>query len=188
MLKRIFDILFSSTLLVLLSPLMLFIAAAIRFDSPGPILFRQRRAGLKGQEFWVYKFRTMVPGTDRGGPVKSAADPRVTMIGRIIRPLGLDELPQLALVLLGEMSLIGPRPLLLESIKPEEMRRLEMKPGLTSLPIVSGDNLLDWEQRMTMDLDYVDNWTLGLDFLILLRTIPVALFRTDAYDEKGSKD
>lgn len=177
-------------LILLLSPLFLIVAAAIRLTSPGPVIFRQRRAGLHGRPFVMFKFRTMVPDAEKmqkelaelnemSGPVfKIEKDPRITPIGRILRKTSIDEFPQLFNVLRGEMSLVGPRPLPLYEVEKFESlghrRRLSMKPGLTCLWQVRGRNeVRDFDDWVRMDLEYIDNWSLGLDFLLLLRTIPV---------------
>ena len=183
--KRAFDVVASSAMLIVCLPLMALIALAIKLDSPGPIFFRQHRAGLHGKPFRIYKFRSMVTRADRTGPVTSLTDHRVTRVGRFLRLTTLDELPQLINVLRGEMSLVGPRALLMESIKPEEMRRLDMKPGMTGPVLVNGRQSLSWDQRMALDLWYVDHWSLWLDFRILLRTIPVVLSWENVYDREG---
>ncbi len=174
------------------SPLFVLIAAAIRFTSPGPIFFRQERAGRHGRAFTMLKFRTMVTDAEMqheelqkfnqmSGPVfKMEKDPRVTGIGKLLRRTSMDELPQLWNVLRGEMSLVGPRPLPLYEVEkfetPAQRRRLSMKPGLTCLWQISGRNeVKSFEQWVRMDLEYIDNWSLWLDARILLRTVPVVL-------------
>ena len=176
---------------------MLGVALLIRLNSPGPILFRQQRAGLNGKPFTMLKFRSMVTDADQRkhelgvfnemtGPVfKVTNDPRVTRIGRIIRKFSLDEFPQLINVLRGEMSLVGPRPLPLDEVKRFDdlahRRRLSVKPGITCLWQVSGrNNVKDFRDWVRLDLEYIDNWSLWLDFKILFRTIPVVLFGTGA--------
>jgi exopolysaccharide biosynthesis polyprenyl glycosylphosphotransferase len=188
--KRAADILGAAALLALLAPLLALIAVAIKATSPGPALFRQRRAGFHGRVFWMYKFRTMVAGAEgmraglshlneMSGPVfKIADDPRLTWLGRLLRRSSLDELPQLINVLRGEMSLVGPRPLPVyeaSRIKGPQRRRLAMRPGMTGLWQVSGRNQVDFDGWMQLDLAYVDRWSPGLDLRILLRTIPVVL-------------
>ncbi len=189
-LKRLFDIVFSLTLLILLSPLMLIVAILIKLTSPGPVLFKQKRCGLNGRKFTLYKFRTMIPGADMrkkellrmnemDGPVfKMKRDPRVTPIGRILRKFSIDELPQLFNVLKGDMSIVGPRPPLPVEVELYEVwqrRRLSLKPGLTCIWQVSGRNKVPFERWMQMDLEYIDNWSLWLDFKIILKTIFVVL-------------
>jgi exopolysaccharide biosynthesis polyprenyl glycosylphosphotransferase len=188
--KRVLDVAGASMLLAILSPLLLGIGILVKLTSPGPMIFRQERAGFHGRRFWMYKFRTMIAGADRlrpqmehlnemSGPVfKVTDDPRLTAAGRILRKMSLDELPQLFNVLVGDMSLVGPRPLPVyeaRRIKGEQRRRLAMRPGITGLWQVSGRNAVDFEEWMRMDLYYVDRWSLALDLKILLRTIPVVL-------------
>jgi len=184
-LKRFIDITASLVLLVALAPLMLVIALAILCESRGGAFFRQRRAGLRGREFEVIKFRSMRPGAPAQGHAVSMRDPRITRLGGLLRRTSLDELPQLFNVLTGDMSLVGPRPLLLESIRPDERIRLEMRPGITSLAAVSGRQSLTWDERMALDCWYVEHWSLCLDMRILWRTIPVALSQANVYDPDG---
>jgi len=192
-LKRVIDIGVAGVGLVVLAPLLLLVAAAIKLGSRGPVLFSQVRCGLNGRRFMLYKFRTMVQDAEArreevahlnevDGPVfKSRRDPRVTAVGRVLRRLSLDELPQLINVLRGDMSLVGPRPPLPEEVEHYERwqrRRLSMKPGLTGLWQVSGRaELGDFNQWIALDLAYIDNWSLWLDLKILLKTIP-AVFST----------
>ena len=188
--KRVLDVLGASTLLVVGLPALALIALLIAATSRGPVVFKQVRAGFHGRRFRMYKFRTMVADAEAlrdrvahlnemSGPVfKAADDPRLTGVGRVLRKLSLDELPQLVNVLRGEMSLVGPRPLPLyeaSRIKGAQRRRLAMRPGLTGLWQVSGRNEVDFDEWMQMDLYYVDRWSIALDLLILLRTIPVVL-------------
>jgi exopolysaccharide biosynthesis polyprenyl glycosylphosphotransferase len=188
--KRLVDIVAAAFLLVVSSPLLLMVAIVIKLTSPGPVIFRQVRAGFHGRRFDMYKFRTMVAGAEdmrdqvthlnaMSGPVfKAALDPRRTAIGHFLRRLSLDELPQFANVLAGDMSLVGPRPLPLyeaSRIKGAQRRRLAVRPGITGLWQVSGRNMVDFEEWMRMDLLYVDQWSLLLDLRILLRTIPCVL-------------
>jgi exopolysaccharide biosynthesis polyprenyl glycosylphosphotransferase len=188
--KRIVDLAGAGVLLALTAPLLAATALAIRLDTRGPVLFRQERCGRNGRRFSMLKFRSMVcdaearrpalePRNEMNGPVfKIKDDPRVTRVGRVIRRFSVDELPQLLNVLRGDMSLIGPRPPLpseVEAYAPWQRRRLSMKPGLTGLWQVSGRNRVDFEQWMELDLRYIDNWSLWLDFKILLRTVPAVL-------------
>jgi exopolysaccharide biosynthesis polyprenyl glycosylphosphotransferase len=178
--------------LVFLSPLFLVIAAAIKLSSPGPVLFRQQRAGLHGRPFEMLKFRTMNSDAEQRrvdlmelnemkGPVfKITNDPRITPLGRFLRRTSLDEFPQLVNVLRGEMSLVGPRPLPVYEVEMFERavhrRRLSMKPGLTCLWQIRGRNsVTNFDDWVRMDLEYIDNWSLILDFYIILRTIPTVL-------------
>ncbi|MFZ2642452.1 MAG: sugar transferase [Verrucomicrobiia bacterium] len=197
LLKNVLDRLGAAVLLVLLSPLMLAIAVLIKMGSQGPVLFRQPRSGLRGRVFIMNKFRSMVSDAEQrrmelmvfnemDGPVfKIAKDPRVTSIGRFLRRTSLDELPQLVNVLLGEMSLVGPRPLPVHEIKqfksPWQRRRLSMKPGITCLWQIAGRNTIGFEEWMRLDLQYIDTWSLWLDFKILLKTVPVVLVGKGAH-------
>jgi exopolysaccharide biosynthesis polyprenyl glycosylphosphotransferase len=193
--KRLLDVVGAAALLVLTSPLLLAVAALVKLTSAGPAIFAQERAGFHGRRFRMYKFRTMVAEADQirdqvahlnemSGPVfKAADDPRLTAVGRWLRKLSIDELPQLANVLKGEMSLVGPRPLPLyeaNRIKGAQRRRLAMRPGITGLWQVAGRNMVDFDEWMRMDLLYVDRWSLALDVKILVRTIPVVLSGTGA--------
>lgn len=183
--KFVFDIIGALVLLVILFPIGILIAVAIKIDYKGSVFFRQKRAGLRDKQFWIYKFRSMVVNADSAGPIVSLNDPRVTRVGRFLRLSSLDELPQLINILRGEMSLVGPRALIKESIKPEEIKRLEFRPGITSLAAVKGRQSLTWEQRMNLDLWYVQNWSLWLDLKIFFRTIPIVLFASNVYDRDG---
>jgi exopolysaccharide biosynthesis polyprenyl glycosylphosphotransferase len=182
--------------LLLLSPLLLAIAAAIRLSSPGPALFRQTRVGRNGTTFTVLKFRSMyIDAEERlaelravnekdGVLFKIRDDPRVTRLGRWLRRYSLDELPQLCNVLAGQMSLVGPRPPLpseVEQYAGDVNRRLVVKPGLTGLWQVSGRSDLSWEESVRIDLRYVENWSLALDAMILWRTIFAVVKSQGAY-------
>jgi lipopolysaccharide/colanic/teichoic acid biosynthesis glycosyltransferase len=185
--KTLADRLLAAGLLIALSPVLGAVALAVRLRLGGPVLFVQRRAGFHGRPFWMLKFRTMRVGAEAEQPAlrarnqmdgpafKLADDPRVTPLGRFLRRSSLDELPQLLNVLAGDMSLVGPRPLPLDEtalLSGGHRRRLSMRPGLTCLWQVSGRNDLSFREWMALDLDYVDRWSLGLDAVILLRTIP----------------
>ncbi len=181
----------SLTGLIVLSPVLLATALLIAVSSRGPVLYRQVRCGLNGRRFTLYKFRTMIEGADAqldavahlnevSGPAfKARQDPRVTWVGRILRRLSIDELPQLVNVLRGNMSLVGPRPPLPDEVARYErwqLRRLSMKPGLTGLWQVSGRaGLDDFARWIALDLAYIDQWSLWLDLKILLKTIPAVL-------------
>lgn len=189
--KRVLDIVGASVGLLFLSPLLLVIGAAIRLTSPGPILFTQRRFGLKKRLFLMYKFRSMVSDAEaqqpalearneaRGPVFKIARDPRITSLGRLLRKTSLDELPQLWNVLKGEMSLVGPRPLPIRDVDHFSagwlMRRFSMPPGLTCLWQISGRSEVNFERWAQLDLQYIDQWSLRLDARILLQTIPAVL-------------
>lgn len=190
LMKRAFDIVISAGALLLLSPVIILTAAYIRIADGAPVLFAHQRVGLHGRLFSCYKFRTMVPGAEelqssiahlsemRGPAFKIWDDPRVTPVGRRLRRASLDELPQLWNVLRGDMSIVGPRP-----APPSEVdlysvwhrRRLSMRPGLTGLWQVTARTDPDFERRVFLDLDYIDRWSLWLDFKILLRTVPAVL-------------
>lgn len=172
--------------ILLLSPLLFFISIIIKFTSKGPVVFSQKRVGVNGRLFDIYKFRTMVENAEElketlseenevDGPVfKIKKDPRITKIGAILRKTSLDELPQLINVLKGEMSLVGPRPPVPSEVNLYELwqrRRLSMKPGLTCIWQVSGRNNISFEQWMNMDLEYIDNWSLWLDIKLLFKTV-----------------
>ena len=194
--KRAIDIIGSLVALVVLSPIFAIIAAAIKLNSPGPVFFCQDRVGLKRRMFKMLKFRTMhVDAEERiaefedknevnGAAFKIVNDPRTTSIGRTLRKLSLDELPQFLNVLKGNMSLVGPRPLPLRDVERFESgwqkRRFSVKPGLTCLWQINGRHEIDFEHWMELDLQYIDNWSLSLDFDILLKTIPAALRGTGA--------
>lgn len=195
--KQMFDVLSALFLLVILSPLFLALIVLIRWTSSGPAMFRQQRSGLNGRPFTMLKFRSMVSDAEQrrqelealnemAGPVfKLSEDPRITPIGRLLRKYSIDELPQLINVLRGEMSLVGPRPLPVDEVQRFDdfahRRRLSVKPGLTCLWQISGrNNVKDFKDWVRLDLEYIDNWSLWLDFKILWRTIPVVLSGTGA--------
>lgn len=190
LIRRILDVALAGFLLVVTLPLSLLTAVLIKLSSPGPVLFRQERCGLNGRPFVMYKFRSMVDHAEQlrfelealnemDGPVfKSSRDPRITLIGKIIRRFSIDELPQLFNVLRGNMSLVGPRPPLPQEVARYERwqrRRLSMKPGITCLWQISGRNEVSFDDWMKLDLTYIDNWSLLLDLKILLKTVPVVL-------------
>ena len=189
--KRTIDIVVAGLALVFFGPVLLVVAAAVKLTSPGPVLFRQERAGANGRRFIMYKFRSMVDGAEALQPCLSGAnqmigpvfkirnDPRLTPIGGLLRRASLDELPQLWNVLRGDMSLVGPRPPVPSEVEQYEMRqrrRLSMKPGLTCLWQVSGrSEINDFESWISLDLQYIDRWSLWLDMVIMLKTIPAVL-------------
>jgi exopolysaccharide biosynthesis polyprenyl glycosylphosphotransferase len=194
--KRALDVIVSATLLILLSPLMLIISVLIKLTSKGPVFYRQLRCGLGGRRFNVYKFRSMVDGAEKmradlehlneaDGPVfKIADDPRVTVVGKWLRRLSLDELPQLWNILKGEMSFIGPRPPRPEEVEKYESwqrRRLRMRPGMTCLWALEGRSRLSFDRWMQLDLSYIDDWSLWLDAKIFFKTIPHVLFGRGAW-------
>lgn len=187
--KRLFDVIVSSTMLVILLPLWIVIALLIELDSEGPVFFLQQRPGLNGRLFTVYKFRTMRPGSEKmvKGKEVTFDDERITRFGRFLRRYKIDELPQLINVLRGEMSLVGPRPERVDSLKDyteETWKRLKMKPGLTGLAQVSGNIYIPLEDRYKLDVYYVEQFSILLDLRILLRTIDVVIRGEDRYVEK----
>jgi exopolysaccharide biosynthesis polyprenyl glycosylphosphotransferase len=194
--KRLFDIFVSSVLIVLTAPLMIIVAIVVRLDSPGPILFRQERVGIRGALFEMLKFRSMVIDAESrlselahenqasGVLFKIKNDPRITRVGRVIRKYSLDELPQFFNILGGSMSLVGPRPPLpreVEAYEEDVRRRLLVKPGLTGLWQVSGRSNLSWQDSVRLDLYYVENWSLATDFIIILKTVRAVFRGSGAY-------
>ena len=199
--KRAMDLVGALLGLLLLAPVMLAVALLIRLDSPGPVLFRQLRRGYRGRLFWVLKFRTMVVDAEQrltdlekknesaGGVLfKLRDDPRITPLGRFLRRSSLDELPQLINILRGEMSLVGPRPLQLrDSDKLQSLdfegytRRLRVMPGLTGPWQVGGRSEVDYAHMVKLDIDYVNNWSLGKDLWIIFQTFLVVLAGRGAY-------
>jgi exopolysaccharide biosynthesis polyprenyl glycosylphosphotransferase len=194
--KRTFDLVVSSAALLLLWPVLLAVAIAIRLDDGGPVLFRQARVGLHRQRFTLLKFRTMVPEAERqlpelvsrneaDGPLfKLRDDPRITRVGRFLRRYSLDELPQLLNVLKGEMSLVGPRPPLPGEVARYEdwqLDRLEVRPGITGLWQVSGRSELSFEEYVRLDLFYIENWSMLYDLFVVAKTIPILLLPRGAY-------
>ena len=178
--KRLADVLAALTALLLLSPLLLLISMMIRARLGAPVVFRQARGGLRNREFDFYKFRTMTDARDDGGELLSDYL-RITELGRWLRSSSLDELPQLWNVLMGDMSLIGPRPLLAEYIAlydTSQKRRHEVQPGITGWAQVNGRNSLSWDEKFALDVWYVEHWSLRLDCVILWRTLSVALGRS----------
>jgi exopolysaccharide biosynthesis polyprenyl glycosylphosphotransferase len=190
LLKRFLDVVLSSILLVFLSPLMLLVSFLIKLDSTGPVFFTQERMGLNKRRFRLFKFRTMVNNAEQmrnklnslnevAGPVfKIRNDPRLTEVGKILRKTSIDELPQFINVLKGEMSLVGPRPPIpseVEQYQWKDRRRLSMKPGITCLWQINGRSTVPFEKWMELDREYIDNWSLSLDFKILAKTIPAII-------------
>jgi sugar transferase EpsL len=178
-LKRALDLVGSAVALVLFAPLMLYIAWRVQKELGKPVLFRQVRPGLNGKPFVMYKFRTMTEERDAEGRLLPD-EKRLTPFGRFLREYSLDELPEFFNVLRGEMSLVGPRPLLMEYLDrytPEQARRHEVKPGITGWAQVNGRNALSWEEKFKLDVWYVDNWTIWLDLKILWLTLAKVLRR-----------
>jgi exopolysaccharide biosynthesis polyprenyl glycosylphosphotransferase len=194
--KRALDLVLTVAGLLLISPLLLGIAVLIKLDSRGPVFYRQVRVGRDGRTFKMWKFRSMRADADAllatlrdcneaSGPLfKMRDDPRVTRVGRVLRRLSLDELPQLVNVLRGDMSLVGPRPPLPREVaeyEPWQLGRLRAVPGLTGLWQVSGRSDLTFQQMVRLDLHYIQHWSLWMDVRILARTLPAVLSHTGAY-------
>ncbi|MDP9349427.1 MAG: sugar transferase [Gemmatimonadota bacterium] len=186
MLKRVVDVLGSGAGLVVLSPVLAGVALAVRLSLGTPVLFRQVRPGRGGRPFTMYKFRTMRDARDaRGEPLPDAE--RLTAVGRFIRSTSLDELPELVNVLRGDMSLVGPRPLLLEYLPlytAEQARRHEVRPGITGWAQVNGRNALSWEEKFELDVWYVEHRSFWLDLKILLLTV-VKVFAREGVSQEG---
>jgi len=197
LLKRVFDIVASLILMVLLLPVFLATALAIRLESPGPILFKQTRVGRRGELFTMWKFRSMYVDAEArkkelmaqnemaGGVIfKMKDDPRVTRVGKLIRKTSIDELPQLWNVLIGEMSLVGPRPPVpaeVDQYSLSDRRRLEVIPGITCIWQVSGRSEIPFDQQVELDVQYIESQSFWTDIKILLKTVPALLFGTGAY-------
>lgn len=194
--KRVIDVCVASLLLILFLPIIPVVALLIKMDSPGPVLYRQKRIGRKGKEFNFYKFRSMVIGAEKvvgalrplsgvDGPVfKLKEDPRVTGVGRFLRRSSLDELPQLFNVLKGEMSIVGPRPNLPSEVShylPWQRRRLDVTPGITCLWQIAGRSHIGFQEWMRLDLEYIRSRSLVTDIKIMLKTIPAVIARKGAY-------
>jgi len=201
LIKRFMDVLISLLLLVLLWPVFLLIAILIKVDSPGPVIFKSRRAGKDGQPFIMYKFRTMrqdaekilpeIAHLNKASPhmVKIDNDPRITRIGWFLRNSGIDEFPQLLNVLKGEMSLVGPRPHEFDKIAlytSYQRRRLEVHPGITGLWQVNARHSLSFDERVRWDIEYIDNWSLWLDIKIMVQTVAV-MIRDSLYTLRGRR-
>ncbi|MGQ9482358.1 exopolysaccharide biosynthesis polyprenyl glycosylphosphotransferase [Chloroflexus sp.] len=195
-LKRMLDVTVAVIMIILTSPIMLITALLIKLESPGPVIFKQVRVGKDGEHFYCYKFRSMYVDAEQrlrelqakneaDGPVfKMKRDPRVTRVGRVIRKLSIDELPQLFNVLKGEMSLVGPRPALPSEVAKytyEQIGRLHAIPGITGLQQVSGRSDLDFKRWVELDLQYIAEQSIWKDIEILLRTIPAVLLGRGAY-------
>ena len=179
MIKRTFDILFSGFALVILTPVILIIAIFVIINLGYPVFFSQTRPGYRGKSFKIYKFRTMINGAESDGELLQD-NQRLTKFGAILRSTSLDELPALWNVLIGDMSLVGPRPLLMEYLplySKEQARRHDVKPGITGWAQVNGRNSISWPDRFKLDIWYVDNQSLFLDFKILLMTINKVFIR-----------
>jgi lipopolysaccharide/colanic/teichoic acid biosynthesis glycosyltransferase len=190
-LKRLFDLLVSGVMLAILSPLLAGIVVAIRLTGGGPAIFRQERAGKNGRPFTLYKFRTMRLDADPfGTSPRSRDDPRLTRVGRFLREYSLDELPQLANILRGDMSLVGPRPLYVSQIAEwdeRQRKRLLVRPGLTGLAQIFGRGGLTREEKLELDVKYVEQARVGRDARILLATFTRVFARKEIYEERYSR-
>ena len=179
MAKRLFDILVSLSVLLFGAPVLLLLCLAVRINMGSPIFFRQERPGLNGEIFEIIKFRTMRDAYDQDSKPLPDAE-RLTKLGRLLRATSLDELPELLNVLKGEMSLVGPRPLLVRYLPiytPEQARRHDVRPGITGLAQVRGRNALDWDSKFAYDIEYVDNQSLWFDLRILFETVRAVVKR-----------
>jgi len=191
--KRVLDFAVSMFLLALLAVPLLCIGLAIKLDSRGPVFFRQERVGRRRKLFRVWKLRTMEVGAAEDGLGRHVApnEPCVTNVGRRLREWGLDELPQLMNVLMGDMSLVGPRPVLpwhVAQYDSRQSRRLAMKPGITGWALVNGRNRLTWKQRIEFDIWYIEHWSFWLDIRILIRTVWIVLIRREGAYGEGDLD
>ncbi|HET9740451.1 MAG TPA: sugar transferase [Solirubrobacteraceae bacterium] len=187
-LTRALDLAIAGAAALLGAPVLVAIAIAIRLESRGPIILRQTRVGLDGQDFELLKFRTMVPDAHLLGTgwLIAEKDPRITRVGRFLRRWSLDELPQVLNVLRGDMSIVGPRPTLryqVDQYTPFQRRRLEVRPGITGWAQVLGRNQLTWPQRIELDVWYVDNRSVWLDLRLLFRTLPMLARPTGVYND-----
>lgn len=178
-LKRALDVIVSIVMLIVLSPVLLIVAVAIKLESKGPVIFKQERIGLHGRVFPIYKFRSMCVGAETMGSGQYCfkGDTRVTKVGKIIRKLSVDELPQLVNIIKGDMSLIGPRPVLTyhpwkwEAYNEEQKKRFTVRPGVTGLAQINGRKTLDWNERIKFDIYYTEHLSFGLDVRIFFKTI-----------------
>lgn len=183
--KRMMDALLAGAAIVALAPVMLFVAIAVKLDSRGPALFRQERLGLDGKPFMMVKFRSMTVGAEAGGVYVTEGDARVTRVGEFIRRTSLDELPQLFNILRGDMSIIGPRPVLtyhpwpLEEYTDEQRRRFDVRPGLSGWAQVNGRKTVEWPQRLEFDVEYIEKMSLAFDIKIFLMTVARVLSGSD---------
>ena len=184
--KRVFDFVVALLLTILVMPMMLLVALLIIVTMGRPVLFKQQRPGLGGQSFYIYKFRTMMNTCDINGELLPDKE-RLTNIGKILRQYSIDELPQLFNVLKGELSIVGPRPLLMEYMDlytEKQARRHEVPPGITGWAQINGRNTISWEERFELDLWYVDNHSFYLDMKIILMTL-FKVFRSEGVSQEG---
>lgn len=180
-LKRVFDIFASGLAIVLLSPILILFAILIKIDSKGPIIFKQKRLGKGGKVFNIFKFRTMIVNAEKIGDglsIKTEEDPRITKIGKFLRKFSIDELPQLFNVFIGDMSIVGPRPPVtyhpyngIDNYPKWALKRFEMRPGITGLAQVKFRNSKTWDERFVVDVEYIDKFSIVLDFKIIFGTV-----------------
>lgn len=185
MIKRCFDLVASLSAVIILSPVLVVVAVLVRIRLGSPVLFRQERPGLHGRPFVMYKFRTMTNSSDAHGNLLSDGE-RLTPLGKFLRASSLDELPELFNVIAGDMSLVGPRPLLMEYLplySAEQARRHEVRPGITGWAQINGRNAISWDDKFKLDVWYVDNRSLWLDIGIILRTVIKVVRRKDICQE-----
>lgn len=175
--KRVFDIILSLLILTLLSPVFLLSVIAIKLDSRGPVIFKQKRLGLNGKEFNIYKFRSMCVGAEKGGVYSDNNDKRITKVGNILRKTSIDELPQAINILKGDMSFVGPRPPLtyhpwpIDQYTDEQLHMFDVRPGITGWAQVNGRKAVEWNRRIELNTWYVDNVSLWLDIKICFMTV-----------------
>lgn len=176
-LKRVIDIFLALLVLIILSPILIISAICIKFDSKGPVIFKQKRLGLGGKEFYIYKFRSMCVGAEKGGVYSDNNDKRVTKVGNILRKTSIDELPQAINILKGDMSFVGPRPPLtyhpwpIDEYTAEQRRMFNVRPGITGWAQVNGRKAVEWNRRIELNNWYVDNVSLWLDVKICFMTV-----------------
>lgn len=192
-LKRIIDTILSAAALTVLSPLMVIVAVLIKLTSAGPVLFKQQRLGLNGKQFTIYKFRSMTVGAEHtgSGVYSESGDPRVTRVGRVIRALSIDELPQLVNIILGDMAIVGPRPPLtyhpwpLEQYSEEQLHMFDVRPGITGWAQVHGRKAVEWHERIKLNVWYTENVSFLLDARILFMTV-IKVIRNDDNVNSGA--
>lgn len=183
--KRFIDVFFSLIMFIVLSPVFLIAAVAVKLDSKGPVIFRQKRLGLKGREFNMYKFRSMVVNAESGGVYSDKKDPRITRVGRFLRASSIDELPQLLNIIKGDMSFIGPRPPLtyhpwpIGEYSDEQRRMFDMRPGITGWAQINGRKSVEWNRRIELNVWYVDNVSFITDVKIVFMTVFKVLRNAD---------
>jgi undecaprenyl phosphate N,N'-diacetylbacillosamine 1-phosphate transferase len=194
--RRVLDIIFSIFIFILVLPVLILVITLIKVDSRGSVFFKQKRIGLGGCHFYIYKFRTMIVGAEKIGTGLDSYedDPRVTKLGRFLRNSSIDELPQLFNILIGDMSFIGPRPptsyhpYVYDKYPQEQKKRFKVKPGVTGWAQVNGRNELNWDQKINLDLYYIKNRALLLDMKILYLTAVKVLKNENNYDLKGGNE